>query len=155
MTLNPDTIWSKIYAALATNASTKIEDPNTTRNNPDLAIFSSFPDYSTNQLYPIYIIEEPVLSEYGYAINSSTRVVKGTVSVQVYALSSANLKNAVNRIKAGIRSSKDYLEGQGVKLVFSPDEPIFNDDAPTSWLEGKKKVHVQIFSFNIKSSGTS
>ena len=155
MTLNPDTIWTKIYAALATNSSTKITDPNTTRNDPTLAIFSSFPDYSTQQYYPIFIIQEPVLSEYGYAINSSTRVVRGSITVQVYALSSANLKNAVNVIKAGIRASKDYLEGQDVKLTFSPEEPMFSDDAPTSWMEGNKKVHVQVFSFNIKSSGTS
>ena len=155
MTLNPDTIWSKVYASLATNASTKISDPNTTRNNPELAIFSSFPDYSSQQYYPIFIIEEPVLSEYGYSINSSTRVTKGSITVQVYALSSANLKSAVNVIKAGIRGAKDYLEGQGVKLPFSPEEPMFNDDSPTSWLEGNKKVHVQVFSFNVKSSGTS
>jgi len=155
MTLNPDTIWSHIYAALATNSSTKITDPNTTRNNPDLAIFSSFPDYSSQQYYPIFIIEEPTLNEYGYSINSSTRVVRGPLSVQVYALSSANLKNAVNVIKAGIRGAKDYLESKGVKLMFSPDEPLFEDDKSSSWLEGGKKVHVQIFSFNIKSSGTS
>lgn len=155
MTLNPDTIWTKIYAALATNSSTKITDPNSTRGDPELAIFSSFPDYSSQQYYPIFIIQEPVLSEYGYACNSSTRVVRGSISVQVYALSSANLKSAVNVIKAGIRGAKDYLEGQGVKLPFSPEEPMFNDDEPTSWLEGNKKVHIQVFSFEVKSSGTS
>lgn len=155
MGLNPDTIWSSVYAALATNSSTKITDPNTTRNDPTLAIFSSYPDYSAQQYYPIYIVKEPVLNEYGYSINSSTRVVRGPISVEVYALSSANLKAAVNTIKAGIRDAKDYLESQGVKLTFSPDEAMFNDDSPTSWLEGSKKIHVQTFSFNIKSSGTS
>ena len=155
MTLNPDTIWSSIYTALTTNSSTKITDPNTSRNNPELAIFSSFPDYSATQRYPIYIIKEPALSEMGYAINSSTRVVTGSVSVQVYALSSASLKNAMNVIKAGIRGAKDYLEGQEVKLTFSPDESMFEDEDSDQWQEGMKKVHVQIFRFMVKSTGTS
>ena len=155
MTLNPDTIWSKVYTALATNSGTKITDPNGTRADPTLAIFSSFPDYSATQRYPIYIIKEPVLNEMGYAINSSTRVVVGSVSVQVYALSSADLKNAINVIKAGIRGAKNYLEGQGVKLPFSPDESMFEDEDSDQWQEGMKKVHVQIFRFMVKSTGTS
>ncbi len=155
MTLNPDTIWSKVYIALATNSSTKITDPNGSRNDPTLAIFSSFPDYSSTQRYPIFIIKEPVLNEMGYAMNSATRVVRGPIRVEVYALSSADLKNAMNVIKAGIRGAKNYLEGQGVKLPFSPEESMFEDEESDSWLEGNKKVHIQVTKFIVKSTGTS
>lgn len=154
MTLNPDTIWSAVYTALANNSATKINDPNTTRNDPEKSIFSSFPDYST-VAYPIYIIEPPVLDERGYAMNSPTRVVKGPITVQTYALSSANLKSAINVIKAGIRGSKDYLQSQGIILVFSPEDSMFEDDRPDSWREEGKKVHFQAFSFTVKSTGTS
>ena len=131
-TLNPDTIWSVIYTGLANNESTKIVDPNDSRSNPELAIFSSMPDYSTQQKYPIFIIEPPALTEMGYAMNSPIHVVRGPVTVQTFALSSASLKNAINVIKAGIRGMKDYLQINDVVLVFSPDERLFDDDKAES-----------------------
>lgn len=154
-TLNPDIIWSKIYTGLTNNEGTKIVDPNDSRNNPELAVFSSMPDYSTQQNYPIWIIEPPVLSETGYSVNSPIRVVAGTVTVQTFALSSASLKNAINVIKVGIRGMKDYLQKNSITLVFSPDEPMFDDDKPDHWLEEGKKIHFQAFDFKVKSTGTS
>ena len=154
-TLNPDTIWSVIYTGLANNESTKITDPNDSRSNPELAIFSSMPDYSSQQNYPIFIIEPPMLTEMGYAINSPTRVVKGPVTIQTFALSSASLKNAINVIKTAIRGMKDYLQINGITLVFSVDEMMFDDDKADSWIEEGKKIHFQAFDFQIKSTGTS
>jgi len=155
MTLNPDTIWTKVYQALATNSATKITDPNTTRSDPTKAVFSSYPDYSEHQYYPIFIIEPPTLNEVGYSINSATHVAEGNITIQTFDLSSANLKRSVNVIKAGVRSAKNWLEGQGVKIMISPDVPMFEDDAPDNWLEGGKKIHFQLFTFRIKSTGTS